>query len=47
MSKEDIDKILALNYYLLVCKKEKKKFRECVKDYLNMKIKKILNHIKD
>lgn len=45
MCKEDIDKILMINWYFTVCKK--KKFRcyktELLKKFLSKKLKKFLN----
>ena len=45
MSKEDLNKILAINSYLIVCKKKNSNCLKTsiVKDYLVNKIKKFLN----
>ena len=45
MSKEDVDKILMINWYLTICKKSKPESEktELVKKYLTRKLKKFLN----
>ena len=45
MSKEEVDKILMINWYLTICKKSKPNCpkTDLVKKYLSRKLKKFLN----
>lgn len=45
MCKDDVDKILMINWYLIICKKSKTDCHktELVKKYLSRKLKKFLN----
>jgi hypothetical protein len=47
MCKEDVDKILMINWYLTICKKSKPNCpkADLVKKYLGRKLKKFLNPV--